>query len=93
MSRLSGPYPAPQTERVSEMATMPTEPRISCLLPVYNGEQFLDEAIRSILAQTYANFELVIVDDGSRDSTPDILKGLAAEDARVKIVRRENGGA
>ncbi len=74
------------------MATIPTEPRISCLLPVYNGEQFLDEAVRSILAQTYANFELVVVDDGSRDATADILSGLAAEDARVKVVRRENGG-
>ena len=74
------------------MAKMPTEPRISCLLPVFNGEEFLDEAVRSILSQTYENFELVIVDDGSRDSTPDILKGLAAEDARVMVVRRENGG-
>lgn len=69
-----------------------TNPRISCLLPVYNGEEFLVEAVRSILSQTYADFELVIVDDGSSDSSPEILSALAAEDSRIQVVRRENGG-
>ena len=67
-------------------------PRISCLLPVYNGEEFLVEAVRSILDQTYRNFELVIVDDGSSDRSPEILAALAAEDGRIRVVRRENGG-
>ncbi|MET3528611.1 glycosyltransferase family 2 protein [Phenylobacterium koreense] len=68
------------------------QPRISCLLPVYNGEAFLEEAIGSILAQTFRDFELVVVDDGSRDSTPDILARLAATDPRIKVIRQENGG-
>jgi glycosyltransferase involved in cell wall biosynthesis len=67
-------------------------PRISCLLPVYDGEAFLAEAVRSILSQTYADFELVVVDDGSRDATPDILQGFAEQDDRVRVVRQENGG-
>lgn len=70
----------------------PAAPRISCLLPVYNGEEFLAEAVRSILSQTYRDFELVIVDDGSSDSSPQILAALAAEDGRIRVVRRENGG-
>lgn len=68
------------------------QPRISCLLPVYNGEEFLEEAIGSILSQTFRDFELVVVDDGSRDSTPDILARLAAEDPRLRVIRQENGG-
>ena len=67
-------------------------PRISCLLPVYNGEAFLVEAVDSILSQTYRDFELVVVDDGSRDATPDILRAFAETDDRVRVVRRENGG-
>ena len=67
-------------------------PRISCLLPVYNGEAFLEEAIKSILGQTFTDFELVVVDDGSTDSTPAILAALAAKDPRVRIVRQANGG-
>lgn len=68
------------------------QPRISCLLPVYNGEAFLEEAIGSILSQSFKDFELVVVDDGSRDTTPDILARLAAADPRIKVVRQENGG-
>jgi len=67
-------------------------PRISCLLPVYNGEAFLVEAVGSILSQTYRDFELVVVDDGSRDATPGILKAFADQDDRVRVVSRENGG-
>ncbi|MGH6911096.1 MAG: glycosyltransferase family 2 protein [Phenylobacterium sp.] len=67
-------------------------PRISCLLPVYNGEAFLTEAIGSILSQTYRDFELILVDDGSRDGTADILRAFAKDDDRVRVVRRDNGG-
>jgi glycosyltransferase involved in cell wall biosynthesis len=68
------------------------QPRISCLLPVYNGEEFLEEAIGSILGQTFRDFELVVVDDGSRDTTPAILERLAAADPRLRVIRQENGG-
>jgi glycosyltransferase involved in cell wall biosynthesis len=67
-------------------------PKVSCLLPVYNGEQFIEEAVRSLLAQTLKNFELVVVDDGSTDSTPRKLAALNAEDQRLRILRQANGG-
>jgi len=61
-------------------------PKVSVLMSVYNGETHLAEAIDSILAQTFTDFELVIVEDGSTDSTPAILARYAAQDARIKIV-------
>jgi len=67
-------------------------PRISVVMPVYNGEQYLRRAIDSILAQTYADFEFVIVDDGSRDATLSILQEYAARDARFRIISRPNTG-
>jgi len=60
--------------------------KVSVLMAVYNGEEYLPTAIDSILAQTFPNFELVIVEDGSTDSTPTILARYAAQDARIKIV-------
>ena len=67
-------------------------PDITVLLPVYNGEQYVAEAVTSILEQSYANFELLVMDDGSMDGTPQVLEALAAADARVRIHRRENRG-
>jgi len=68
-------------------------PRVSVVMPVFNGERFIADAIESVLAQDYADFELIIVDDGSTDATPDILWRYAARDARVVLVRCvENGG-
>lgn len=67
-------------------------PRISCLLPVYNGETFIDEAVTSILRQDCPDFELIIVDDGSTDGTPEKLRALAAADERITVIRRSNGG-
>ncbi len=60
---------------------------ISVVMPVYNGERFLREAIESVLNQTYKDFEFIIVDDGSTDSTPAILQSYAEKDPRVKIIR------
>ena len=56
------------------------------MLPVHNGEVFLAQAIESILAQTFADFELIAVDDCSRDSSPAILARYAARDSRMRIV-------
>lgn len=70
------------------------EKLVSIGLPVYNGEEFIAEAIRSILNQTYKNFELIISDNASSDSTPDIIKHYAAKDSRIKIFhQRTNQGA
>jgi len=61
-------------------------PRITVVLPVHNGAAFLDAAITSILAQTFRDFELICVDDGSTDDTPAILRRHALADRRVRII-------
>lgn len=65
---------------------------ISVILPVYNTEQFLGEAIESVLAQDFHDWELVIVDDGSTDSSGNIADDYAAKDSRIKVFHVENGG-
>ncbi len=62
---------------------------ISVLLPVYNGEPYLVVAVESILAQTFADFEFLIIDDASTDSTWPVLESYAAHDARIHLVRHE----
>lgn len=64
-----------------------TSPRVTVLMPVYNGQAFLREAVASVLAQTYHDFELLIIDDGSTDKTPAILQEF--HDPRIRIVRNE----
>jgi glycosyltransferase involved in cell wall biosynthesis len=61
-------------------------------MPIYNGEKYLVEAIESILSQTFTDFELIVVDDGSVDSTPGILADYSAKDDRVRVISQANGG-
>lgn len=69
-------------------------PRLSIGLPVFNGDDYLEEAIVSILAQTYSDFELVISDNASTDGTEDLCRAYAAKDSRVKYFRNaKNIGA
>ncbi|MBI3951597.1 MAG: glycosyltransferase [Acidobacteria bacterium] len=63
------------------------EPRVSVLMPVYNGAPFLREAIESILSQTFTDFEFIIVDDGSTDETPEILGSYS--DPRIRLLHHE----
>jgi glycosyltransferase involved in cell wall biosynthesis len=74
---------------MSEQSGTPATPLVSVVMPVFNGERFLAVAIDSILAQTYARFEFVIVDDGSSDRTPEILSEYQARDARIRTHRHE----
>lgn len=67
-------------------------PTVSVLLPVRNGAVHLDEALASMAAQTLDDFELVAVDDGSTDATPDLLADWAARDPRLRVVRQEAAG-
>tara|TARA_Y100000768_G_scaffold340633_1_gene284629 strand:- start:1467 stop:2474 length:1008 start_codon:yes stop_codon:yes gene_type:complete len=60
------------------------EPKISVLMPVYNGDQFLDKSIKSVLEQTYNNFEYIIINDGSTDDSLKIIESY--EDSRIKII-------
>jgi glycosyltransferase involved in cell wall biosynthesis len=59
-------------------------------MPVWNGEKFLAEAVNSVLAQTFADFELLVIDDGSTDRTPDILR--ACRDSRLRVLRLDHAG-
>lgn len=67
-------------------------PLVSVVLPVYNGEEYLADAINSILAQTFSDFELILIDDGSTDGSPKILKEYEHRDPRVRVIVRENRG-
>ena len=68
-------------------------PLVSVVMPVFNGEKHLAEAIESILAQTFADFELVIVDDGSQDKSAEIIRSYVERDERIHLVQiAENGG-
>lgn len=67
-------------------------PKISVIVPVYNTEKYLHRCIDSILAQTFTDFELLLIDDGSKDSSGTICDEYAAKDARVRVFHKENGG-
>ena len=67
-------------------------PTVSVLLPVFNGERYLRAALDSVLSQTYADFELLVLDDGSTDRTPHIARSCARLDPRVRVYSRENRG-
>ena len=65
---------------------------VSILTPCYNGERFLADTIESVLGQTYPNWEMIIVDDGSSDRTPEIAGNYALRDARIQLIRQSNAG-
>lgn len=68
---------------------MSHHPHVSIGLPVYNGDRFLKEALDSLLAQTFTDFELIISDNGSTDKTPEICQTYAAQDKRIRYCRNE----
>ena len=69
-----------------------TEPLISIIVPVYRVESYLSRCVDSLLAQTYQNLEIILVDDGSPDQCPAICDACAEKDARVKVIHQENKG-
>ena len=69
---------------------MKTPPKVSVIMPAYNAEAYIREAVDSILAQTYSDFELIILDDGSKDSTADIIESY--NDPRIRLVKKDNEG-
>lgn len=64
----------------------------SIVVPIYNVEQFLDDCVRSILEQTYKEFELILVDDGSTDSSGQMCDQYEKEDCRIRVIHKKNGG-
>ncbi|HEU5079203.1 MAG TPA: glycosyltransferase [Opitutaceae bacterium] len=69
-----------------------TTPLISVVMPVYNAERYLRQAVESILAQSLADFELIAVDDGSKDNSRKLLEQIGARDPRVHVISRPNTG-
>ncbi len=65
---------------------------VSVVVPVYKVEQYLQRCVDSILAQTYEDFELILVDDGSPDGCPKLCDDLAAAHEKIRVIHRENGG-
>ena len=68
------------------------QPKISVIIPAYNAETYLEPCVRSALQQTYQNLEILLIDDGSTDSTWEICRRLAAADSRIKPIHKQNGG-
>lgn len=67
-----------------------TEVKVTVLMPVYNGEQFLPETIESVQAQTFTDWEFLILDDGSTDRSAEIVRRYAEQDARIRFVQNEH---
>lgn len=67
-------------------------PEVSIIVPVYKVEPYLRRCVDSILAQTFTDFELILVDDGSPDNCPAICDEYAERDSRVRVIHKENGG-
>ena len=69
-----------------------TSPLLTIVIPVYNMEKYVEKCIRSVLAQSYVDFELIVIDDGSKDNSCEIIDKIAKEDTRIKFYAYPNGG-
>lgn len=65
---------------------------VSIVMPVYNTEKYIRKAVKSVIDQTYINFELIIVNDGTKDKSIERISDLVKQDKRIKVINRENGG-
>jgi len=80
------------TPLIEGLAIENSPPVVSVLMPVFNGGEYLEEAVESILNQKFQNFEFFIIDDGSTDSSLKILRQYARQDPRIRLISRENRG-
>jgi glycosyltransferase involved in cell wall biosynthesis len=76
----------------SESRSLPEGGKVSVVIPCYNQAHFLSEAIQSVLSQTYKEFEVIVVDDGSKDETQQVASKYSAKDPRVRLIRQQNRG-
>lgn len=70
----------------------PSLPLVSVIIPAYNAEPFIEETLTSVLAQTYPAIEVLVVDDGSQDRTPEIVEKIGQKDSRVQLLKQQNAG-
>lgn len=71
-----------------------SQPFISVVMPVYNAGDYLDSSVRSLLQQTFSDFELILVNDASSDNSGNIADRLAREDTRIRVIHKEvNAGS
>lgn len=75
------------------MEAQKNNPLVSVIIPVYNVEKYLERAVRSVINQTYSNLEIILVDDGSKDGSPELCDRLALTDVRIHVVHKINGGS
>jgi glycosyltransferase involved in cell wall biosynthesis len=88
----NGAAPPQTTSGTTQRTATSHNPRVSILIPAYNAQRYLVDAVESMLAQTYKDFECIVVDDGSSDRTPQLLGELSNRDARVRALRVPHGG-
>lgn len=69
-----------------------SQPKVSVLVPIFNVEQFLDECLNSLVNQTLEDIEIICINDGSTDSSPQIIERYAQADVRIKVINKENSG-
>lgn len=67
-------------------------PRVSVIVPAYNASAYLEACVKSVQAQSFTDWELIIVDDGSKDATAELCDRFSAEDARIRVIHKANGG-
>lgn len=70
--------------------SLAAEPLVSVVVPAYNAARYLDECLASICGQTHRNLEVIVVDDGSTDDTPEIIQGFSSADSRVSVLTQQN---
>ena len=68
------------------------EKLISIIVPIYNVGQYLDQCVQSLSSQTYQNLEILLIDDGATDNSPEICDRWAEKDARIRVIHKANGG-
>ena len=67
-------------------------PLVSVVVPVYQAQDYLNQCVQSVLRQTYPHLEIILVDDGSPDACPALCDAYAAQNERIRVIHKENGG-
>lgn len=74
------------------MKMQAAEPVVTVIIPIFNIEDYIERCIDSVIAQTYSSLEIILVNDGSTDRSPQICDGYAKSDSRIRVIHKENGG-